>query len=77
MVSLKIKVICKICDFHSDDYEECCLLGCGAVYILCELTFLRNVPEDNILQKQYASHKNLVQPYQIIICVIPDTKNKT
>jgi hypothetical protein len=25
------KDLCNIWDFHSGDYEECCLLGCGAV----------------------------------------------
>jgi hypothetical protein len=33
----------KIWGFHGDDYEECHLLGCGAVYILCDPTFRRNV----------------------------------
>jgi hypothetical protein len=39
----KLRSICKIWGFHSGDYEECRLLGCGAVYILCEPTFRRNV----------------------------------
>jgi hypothetical protein len=32
---------CKIWDFHGGDYEECRILGCGAVKILCEPTFRR------------------------------------
>jgi hypothetical protein len=34
---------CKIWGFQGGDYEECRLLGCGAVWILCKPTFLRNV----------------------------------
>jgi hypothetical protein len=26
--------ICKIYGFHGSDYEECCLLGCSAVWLL-------------------------------------------
>jgi hypothetical protein len=33
----------KIRGLHAGDYEECRLLGCGAVYILRKLTFRRNV----------------------------------
>jgi hypothetical protein len=29
------KLKSKIWGFHSGDYEECRLLGCGAVYVLC------------------------------------------
>jgi hypothetical protein len=36
-------LVCEIWGFHGSDYEECRLLGCGAVYILCEPTFRRNV----------------------------------
>jgi hypothetical protein len=32
-------MLCKICGFHGDDYEECHLLGCGAVWLLEENTF--------------------------------------
>jgi hypothetical protein len=35
--------VCKIWGFHGGDYEECRFLGCGAVYILCEPTFRRNI----------------------------------
>jgi hypothetical protein len=31
----------KICGFHGGDYEECCLLGCCAVWLLWEPTFRR------------------------------------
>jgi hypothetical protein len=34
---------CKIWGFHSSDYEEWCLLGCYAVWLLYEPTFRRNV----------------------------------
>jgi hypothetical protein len=34
---------CKIWGFHSGDYEACRLLGCGAVWILCEPTFRSNI----------------------------------
>jgi hypothetical protein len=27
-------IICKICGFHGGDYEEWCLLGCYAVWLL-------------------------------------------
>jgi hypothetical protein len=33
-------MLCKILGFHSDDYEECRLLGC---YATLEPTFRRNV----------------------------------
>jgi hypothetical protein len=29
--SLSLFVVCRILDFHEGDYEECRLLGCGAV----------------------------------------------
>jgi hypothetical protein len=45
--------LCKIWGFHSGDYEECRLLGCGTVQILCEQTFLRNV----------GSHKMYTAPH--------------
>jgi hypothetical protein len=31
-----IKILCKIWGSHGGHYEECRLLGCGAVYFLCE-----------------------------------------
>jgi hypothetical protein len=36
---------CKILGFHGGDYEEWCLLGCYAVWLLCceEILFLRSV----------------------------------
>jgi hypothetical protein len=45
VISALIKlVLCKIWDFHGGDYEECRVLGCGAMHILWnEPTFLRNV----------------------------------
>jgi hypothetical protein len=39
---------CKIWSFHSGDYEECRLLGRGAVLILCEPTFRKNVGSHKI-----------------------------
>jgi hypothetical protein len=27
-------MLCKICDFHKGDYEECSILGCYAVWLL-------------------------------------------
>jgi hypothetical protein len=34
---------CKISGFHSGDYEECRLLRCGAMWLLLESTFRRNI----------------------------------
>jgi hypothetical protein len=34
--------LCKVWGFHGGDYEEFCLLGCGAMWILLEPTFRRN-----------------------------------
>jgi hypothetical protein len=36
-------MICKIWVFHGGEYEECRPLGCGAVWVLWELTFRKNV----------------------------------
>jgi hypothetical protein len=36
-------MLCKIRGFHDGDYEECSFLGCGAVEVLWEPTFRRNV----------------------------------
>jgi hypothetical protein len=33
----------KIWDFHGGDYEECCLLGCDAVWLLQEPMFRKIV----------------------------------
>jgi hypothetical protein len=35
--------LCKIWGFHGGDYEKCRLLVCGAVEILCEPMFWRNI----------------------------------
>jgi hypothetical protein len=35
-------MLCKIWGFHGGEYEELCLLGCYAVWILQEPTFRRN-----------------------------------
>jgi hypothetical protein len=43
---------CKIWRFHSGDYEECHLMGCYAIWLLQEPTFLRNVAHP------YQSEKN-------------------
>jgi hypothetical protein len=40
--------VCKIWGFHGSNCERCCLLGSGAVYILCEPMFLRNVGSHKI-----------------------------
>jgi hypothetical protein len=34
MLFRDIMVTCKILGFHGGDYEECCLLGCYAVWLL-------------------------------------------
>jgi hypothetical protein len=34
---------CKIWGFHGDDYEECCVLGCDAMWLLLELTSIIRV----------------------------------
>jgi hypothetical protein len=40
---LELYCLYRIWGFHSGDYEKCRLLVCGAVYILCEQSFRRNV----------------------------------
>jgi hypothetical protein len=34
VIELSNKNLCKIWDFHGGDYEEWCLLGCYAVWLL-------------------------------------------
>jgi hypothetical protein len=36
-------LLCKICDFHGGDYEECRLLGLDDLWLLYEPMFRRNV----------------------------------
>jgi hypothetical protein len=42
-IFLRHKYSCRIWGFHSGDYEECRLLGCGSMKILCEPMLRRNV----------------------------------
>jgi hypothetical protein len=39
----KLRGLYKIWGFHGGDYEEWCLLGCYAVWLLYEPTFRRNL----------------------------------
>jgi hypothetical protein len=43
VVYVKRGVSCRIWGFHGDDYEECHLLGCSAMWAYYKLTFRRNV----------------------------------
>jgi hypothetical protein len=44
--------VCKICGFHSSDYEEWCLLGCYVMWFLSAPTFRRNLaPPSSELQE--------------------------
>jgi hypothetical protein len=43
MNACRILVRCEILGFHGCDHEECCLLGCYAVWLLWERTFRRNI----------------------------------
>jgi hypothetical protein len=47
---------CKIWGFHGGNYEECRLLGCGAVYILCEPIFRVEVCSCNLQSATTCSH---------------------
>jgi hypothetical protein len=38
-----IATFCKVGDFHSGDYEECCLSGCDTMWVLLELMFRKNI----------------------------------
>jgi hypothetical protein len=45
--------LCKIWGFHGGDYEECCLLGCGASETSVHTrSTRRHIPEDDILQER-------------------------
>jgi hypothetical protein len=52
---------CKIWYFHGCDYEECRLLGCGPVWILCVSTFRRNVSLPSSGQKNPRGRYQLEQ----------------
>jgi hypothetical protein len=42
-------MLCKIWGFHGSDYEECRHLRCGAVFVLLESTFQRNLSPPSVL----------------------------
>jgi hypothetical protein len=65
---LKIGVNCKIWDFHGGVYEQCHLSGCGAVQILCKLTFQRNVSPPSSGQKNPRTRN---QREQVATALVP------
>jgi hypothetical protein len=50
--------VSKIWGFHDGDYEECRLLGRGAVQILCKPTFFRNVGLHNICMVPHSRRRH-------------------
>jgi hypothetical protein len=56
---------CKIWGFHDGDYEEWCLLGCYAVWLLKEATFRRNLAlpssgwQPTHAAKKWATRRNI------------------
>jgi hypothetical protein len=50
----------RIWDFHGGDYEECHLLGCGAVWVLWEPTFRRKT---YALLRNVGSRKTYTSPH--------------